>query len=172
MNIKNIISAILLIFVAASVVTAIAKETNRPPETAAQPGVSATATGTHYIATYFRTNVRCKSCLKIENYSQTTIEETYKDQIKDGLLEFRTINTDEPENKHYIDEYLLYTKHVVLSEYVDGQQTRWKNLDRVWELLGDEKQFRDYIEVEVSNFLDQVPDEDVVIVKTDRDGSA
>lgn len=171
MKIKNIISIILLLFVAASVVTAIAKETGRGQAPAEGEVVHQAVEGTHFVATYFRTNVRCKSCINIENYTKTTIEEVYKDIIKDGLLEFRMVNTDEPEHKHYIKEYSLYTKHVVLAEFVDGKQIRWKNLDRVWELLSDEEVFRNYIEVEVSNFLDNVSDEDVIIVAADKDGT-
>jgi len=169
MRIKPIITVILLVFVAASVVTAIAKEATRPPATPEQ-ATAVEEAGPRFIAYYFRNNIRCKSCKLIEAYTTETVTGEYADQIEDGLLEFLVVNVDEPEHKHFVKKYALYTKHVVLAEFDQGGQVRWKNLDRVWELLKDEESFRSYIDVEVSNFLDNVPDEYVVWCDDENEG--
>ena len=62
-------------------------------------------------------------------------------------------NLDEDANAHFIDDYKLFTKSLVLVRYENGQQTKWKNCDKVWELLHDEAAFKKYVESEVASFL-------------------
>jgi len=52
-----------------------------------------------------------------------------------------------------VKDYELYTKSVVLSETKNGKEVRWKNLDKVWTLLGDEAAFKKYVRDEVSAYL-------------------
>jgi hypothetical protein len=43
----------------------------------------------------------------------------------------------------------------VVVDVVDGRQVRWKNLGRIWELLGDEAAFARYVEDEVRQYLER-----------------
>lgn len=105
------------------------------------------------IVYYFHNNFRCPSCHKIENYTKDTINSNFAEQLKAGTLEFKVINFDEKPNKHFVEDYQLYTKSVVLSKVKDGKQVEWKNLDKIWTLLGDKTKFVQYIKTETSNFL-------------------
>ena len=121
----------------------------KPDSMAAKPS----AVVTHkVIAYYFHTTRRCPSCKKIEAYSDEAIRVGYADQLKAGQLEWRVINTDEPGNEHYVDYYQLYTKSLVLSHVDNGTQTKWKNLDKVWELLGDKDGFVIYVQDDIKAF--------------------
>lgn len=102
---------------------------------------------------YFHGTQRCSNCLKIEAYTKETIDSSFASQLKDSLVVWRMINTDEDANKHYRDDYQLFTKSVVLSHCQDGKQVRWKNLDKIWEHLGDKAAFQAYIRDEVSAYL-------------------
>jgi len=42
---------------------------------------------------------------------------------------------------------------VIVSEVVGGKEMRFKNLDLVWRLLGDEAAFERYVANEVAAFL-------------------
>lgn len=106
------------------------------------------------IAYYFHGNRRCVSCKKIESYTQEAIEYGFADRIKSGALQWQVINIDEDENKHYINDYQLYTKSVVLSKTQDGKEISWKNLDKVWNLLNDKDDFVIYIDNELHAFMD------------------
>ena len=105
------------------------------------------------IAYYFYGNVRCVSCKKIEAYSYEAIQTGFKDEIKNGLLEWKTVNIDKPENKHFVDDYELYTRSLVVVEFKNDKQTKWKNLDMVWELLKNKNAFIDYVQKETKEFL-------------------
>lgn len=105
------------------------------------------------IAYYFHGTFRCPSCRRIELYTQEALETAFADALRDGRLEWRVLNVDEPDNAHYINDYKLYTRSVVLSDLRDGKEVRWKNLDRVWRLLGDKEAFLDYVRGEVAAYL-------------------
>jgi hypothetical protein len=108
---------------------------------------------TRFIATYFLTNVRCPSCLNIERLTAEIIQTEFAKELGSGLLEWRTINIDGDGNFHYVKDYKLYTKSVIISEEVRGEEVRWKNLPKVWELLGNEEKFRKYLKEEIVSFM-------------------
>jgi len=103
--------------------------------------------------TYFHTTTRCLSCYKIEALSEATVSATFAAALAKGDLVWRTINIDEPWNEHYVNDYQLFTKSVIVSEVVGGKEMRFKNLDLVWRLLGDEAAFERYVANEVAAFL-------------------
>jgi hypothetical protein len=105
------------------------------------------------VAYYFHTNARCSTCRKIEAYSHEAIEEGFKSELKNGTLELRIINYEEPENRHYIKDYKLVTKSLILVNLVDGKQTEWTNLKLVWQLTKNKEAFLNYVRKEVGNYL-------------------
>ncbi len=114
---------------------------------------AAAKTNTKYIVYYFRTTGRCYSCVQMEKMTKQTIEQDFAKEVKSGLVEFRSVDVEMPENKHYIKDYSLYTKSVIISEVKNGKEVRWKNLDQIWRKLGREYEFRLYISQEVRNFM-------------------
>ncbi len=105
------------------------------------------------IAYYFHSTRRCATCKKLEAYSQEAIESGFEKELESGKLEFKAVNVDEKENNHFVDDYQLYTKALILSRVKDGKQTEWKNLDKIWELVGNEKNYKEYVTKEVADFL-------------------
>jgi hypothetical protein len=101
------------------------------------------------IAYYFHGTRRCPSCMKIEAYSQEAVQTGFAEDLKSGKMEWHVINTDESPNEHYLKDYQLYTKSLVLSHIEKGRETTWKNLEKVWELLGDKEAFIKYVQDEV-----------------------
>ncbi len=108
------------------------------------------------IAYYFHGNRRCANCIKIEKYTTEAVEQGFADLIASGRLEFRIINTDEAENRHFNDDYQLFTKSVVLVNEAGGAQVRWKNLSDIWNLLDDQEAFVGYVKQEVTYFIEDV----------------
>lgn len=115
--------------------------------------VSAQPASHKVVAYYFHTNTRCDTCIKIEAYSHEAIEEGFKNQIKDGTLELRIVNYEEPQNRHYIKDYKLVSKSLILVNVVDGKQTEWTNLKLVWTLVKNKEAFLNYVRGEVKNYL-------------------
>ena len=132
--------AIVIIMIAAGVFSAIQT-------------VSAQTPSHKVVAYYFHTNTRCDTCIKIEAYSHEAIEEGFKSAIKDGTLELRVVNYEEPQNRHYIKDYKLVSKSLILVNLVEGKQTEWTNLKLVWTLVKSKEAFLNYVRGEVKDYL-------------------
>ncbi|MHC4983325.1 MAG: nitrophenyl compound nitroreductase subunit ArsF family protein [Planctomycetota bacterium] len=177
---RTIIAAVLMIFVAGSVVYLVARELNdsseapqseepgkqaenRPSPTslpATAPGTSAVATAERPVSSdrkiivyYFHGYARCVNCLRFEAWTRSIIKTSFAEAVSHGRLEWRVVNVEAPGNRHFIKDYELYTKSVVLVETHDGKRIRWKNLDRIWELVYSEDAYSAYVRRELAAYL-------------------
>ena len=105
------------------------------------------------IAYYFHTTYRCASCRAIEAYSREAIESAFADEIKDGRLLWKVVNIEVKGNEHFVKDYSLYTKSLVLVNEVRGKPAEWKNLEKVWQLLLDKPKFLRYVQDETRGYL-------------------
>ena len=105
------------------------------------------------IAYYFHGNARCPTCHKMEQYAQEAIEENFKDELASGLLIFKTVNVDEKENEHFVNEYQLYTKALIISRVGNGKEIQHKNLTKIWEFVRDKKKFFNYVTTEINDYV-------------------
>ena len=105
------------------------------------------------VAFYFHGNTRCATCRKIEAYADEAIHEGFVQALDTSALTWRVVNIEEPENRHFVEDFQLVTRSVVLAEYRDGNLVRWENLDKVWQLVRDKDGFTSYVQDETREFL-------------------
>ncbi len=120
----------------------------QPLAKAAQDAKSA-----HVIAYYFHGTMRCPTCYKLEQYSKEAIEANFKDALASGKMQFRVVNIDDKGNEHYVNDYQLYTKSLILSLIRDGKEIKWKNMDKIWEYVSNKQKFMDYVKSGVADLL-------------------
>ena len=162
---KTIITAALAIFVAASAAYLIFGGDRRAVETAAAPDRNAVAaaeeagpideskkSGVKTVVYYFHTAYRCYSCQKIEDLTARAVREGFSRELAEGSVVWSPVNIELPENRHFIEDFQLFTKSVVVENVDGGKRVRWKNLARIWELVRDEAGFTKYIRAEVERF--------------------
>lgn len=114
----------------------------------------ADTTGPHRVlAYYFHTTKRCATCRKIEAYTTEAIATGFPEDLREGRLVFQVVNVDEEGNQHFVKDYKLYTKSVIIVDEAPGKQTAWKNLARIWELTGDKEKFVRYVQEETRAYL-------------------
>jgi len=105
------------------------------------------------IVYYFHGTVSCASCDRIEAFGREAVETGFAPQIQSGAVEWREVNTDEATGEHFVKDYGLLTRSIVISDVRHGTERRWKNLDRVWELLDDKAAFERYVQDEVGAYM-------------------
>jgi hypothetical protein len=105
---------------------------------------------------YFHGDFRCSNCYKIEKYSKEAIDKYFAKELSSGDLVYEVINTDEKDNEHFIKDYKLYTKSLVISKIKGGDEVEYKNLEKVWNYLGDKEAFCNYVKEEVAKFLEEM----------------
>ena len=119
-------------------------------ETAKAPA----GTNNKIIVYYFYNSMRCPTCYKLENYAKSGVESGFADAIKAGRLEWKSVNVDDKVNEHFVNDYKLYSKSVIVSTVKDGKESSWKNLDKIWEMVREEGKYREYIRNEVKACLE------------------
>ena len=98
--------------------------------------------------------MRCVSCKTIEAYAKEAVEAGFAGALKDGRLEWRLVIVEEPDSGHFIQDFQLVTRSVVLELVGGGKPKQWKKLQRIWELGGDEEAFKEYIQDETRAYLE------------------
>ena len=105
------------------------------------------------IVYYFYGNRRCATCRKLESYSEEALLTGFESELADSSLVWRAVNYDEEENEHYIKDYQLYTKALILSREGDVKEGEWKNLDKIWQLVRNKDKFIKYVQSETRTFM-------------------
>jgi hypothetical protein len=156
---KQIISSVLLVIALGSLAIwgnreyhksrLIASISNTQPSVETLPVVA----GNQVVMTYFISGVRCESCKKIEDLSREAAEKSFSAEVATQKLVFRVVDTGEPANRHYVDDYKLTSKTVVISRRVDGKETEWKDMDKVWDLLDQPDAFRSYLASAIQDYF-------------------
>ncbi len=144
-------SAFLLVLtgstiVAVTGVAAVAPQKAKPPATATE----APAVSPGLLVYYFHATVRCATCRTIEAYARETVTTRFAADIEARRLAWQAVNVDEPANRHFVRDFQLYTRSVVVVDAKDPR--RYKVLDRVWQLVRDKAAFQRYVEQEIRSF--------------------
>ncbi|MHB8077654.1 MAG: nitrophenyl compound nitroreductase subunit ArsF family protein [Candidatus Krumholzibacteriia bacterium] len=102
---------------------------------------------------YFHTTQRCPTCRRIEQWSDLALRTAFAAELADSSLVFLPVNTDEKGNEHFVKDYELYTKSLIVIDLKDGARQGWENLQKVWEYSGDQEKFFAYVQDGVRNHL-------------------
>lgn len=106
------------------------------------------------IAYYFYGGVRCSSCVLLEKYTRDAMVIGFPDEISAGMVEWKPVDLEKSGNEHFVKDFNLYSKAVIVADTRDGRTVRWKNLDKVWTLLNDRDAFHQYVRSEVAAYLE------------------
>lgn len=123
------------------------------PTNADELNSDAAGPNTIVIAYYFHRTMRCPTCLSIEAQARDAINEGYADALASDRLEWRPVNVEEEGNAHFESEFDLSGSSLVIVEMHDDRVARWKNLERVWELVEDPLAFQEYVWSELVQYL-------------------
>ena len=171
MKLKQILTIVLLVFVVASLAYMVGKEqksglvsgedanSSASVEESRSSSTNEQDTDAHkdiqLVVYYFHGDMRCMTCHKLETYAKEALETYFAEELSSNDIVWQAVNVDKPENRHFIQDYKLVTKSVVISETLTGKEIRWKNLERVWQLVGNRESYLNYIRESISTFLEE-----------------
>ena len=153
MTARKVLTASLLAFAGAAVAYLLFEET-RPQDgpTSSLPGLRPDRVD----ALYLHGTARCVTCRKLESCGEEALRTSFAEALDAGRLVWRPSNVDLPENRHFMQDFQLRFRSLVLVEIRDGQAGRWKNLDQIWQLAGDREACLSYIEEETRRFMESL----------------
>lgn len=127
------------------------KAAAEPAGTPASPAAEAKTA----VVYYFYTNTRCSSCKAIEAYTREAVATKLAAGYKAWSVEFKGVNVDEEANSHFVQDYFLNSKSVVVQKFSGEKPLKWAKLEKIWQLLGDKDAFIAYISTETHKLLDE-----------------
>ncbi len=71
-----------------------------------------------------------------------------------GILAYQAINVEEPGNRHFIRDFGLYTKSIVVVEREGERVKRFKVLSGAWPVARDAVKLKNYIRNQVRAFME------------------
>jgi hypothetical protein len=157
---NNAIGAALLLFAVASVAymglreTGIAGEAIDTSIEHKDAVIAVEGVEPRVIAYFFYGDIHCSTCANLQKYALDALQEHFAAEFESGELQWRTLNMDKPENEHFVMDYGLYSKSVVLVAMADGEEADFKNLEEIWDLEYDQKLYAEYIRSNTREFLD------------------
>jgi hypothetical protein len=127
-------------------------------ETREQPATTAATAGSpdKVIVYYFHGTYRCRACTLLEEYADAAIKEFFGEELKDGKLEWKSVNVEEKGNEHFVGHYQIFSRHLIVSALKDGQEIKWKDCKQIWHKLRNPLDYKEYVQTEVRNYLEGV----------------
>ncbi|MFA6816426.1 MAG: nitrophenyl compound nitroreductase subunit ArsF family protein [Lentisphaeria bacterium] len=153
---KKGVTLLLLLFVLASIAFVVIREVRSrqgaaqclASGTACTNSISAKGNTTPVPATpgvlmvyYFHGTQRCMTCKKIEELTKEAISSKYAKELANGKVLLQSVNIDEPANEHFIKDFQLSSRSVVMQK--DGN---YEKFDDVWTLVHTPEEFTKYLQ--------------------------
>ena len=153
-NVRKLISRLLLGFVLISIGFALGKETaarraGSPGDAA--PGSQQAEVGEKVIVYYMHATIRCVTCNQIEEMAKKLVNVVLADEKEAGKLVWKEVNYQE--DIQLARKFDVLASCVVVAKSVDGEIVDFKRLDDVWTLNGKPDEFNQYIAEAIFSYL-------------------
>ena len=106
------------------------------------------------IVYYFHGDKRCRTCRAIEANTEEALQRRFSEELDSGMLEWKVVNFDRPDNEHYLEDFGLYTSSVVVVEMAGEKAVRHETLQEVWSLVHEKAKFFPYVTSAVRGYLE------------------
>lgn len=102
---------------------------------------------------YFHATIRCHGCLWIEATTDSTIRTAFAPALKEGRLEWRSMNFEEPENQALAQQLKIEGSTLVIAQVVGGEIVRSEQLDQTWYLVDKPAALFDLVHEHIAKYL-------------------
>jgi hypothetical protein len=156
-NGKLVLRFVLLAFVAAAIATMFLRDRTASsgqaaPAAAAAPGKPAQS-GATFVAYYFHTTRRCRTCKLIEAQALETVQSRFAAELRQGRLRWEAVNIEEMGNDRYAADFGVTGSTLVMAEVKGGRPLRFEKLEQVWRFVNQKPAFVDYLQGAVASFM-------------------
>jgi len=145
---------VVAILAMAIVTLGVLAETGERPDSDRVVSDESTTTRPEVVLYYFHGTRRCNTCRTIESYAREAVEGRFQDALRTGTLSCAALNTDEPENAHFVRDFRLVSSSLVLVELEGGKIVRHEILQDAWTLVRDKPRFIAYVQESVGEYLE------------------
>lgn len=101
---------------------------------------------------HFHATQQCWSCIELGRLAQLTLEKRFPEELENGLIEFKEVNVELPENSDIVEKYQASGSSLFVNYMYEGEDHIEEEV-QVWRLLGSEIQFRKYLGDKLEKYL-------------------
>ncbi|MFH1597894.1 MAG: nitrophenyl compound nitroreductase subunit ArsF family protein [Patescibacteria group bacterium] len=94
---------------------------------------------------HFHATQQCWSCITVGELALKTIQEKFPEEYKNGLIVFKDINGELPENKNIVIKYQASGSSLFINAITNGSDNIQEDTT-VWRYVSNETQFINYLE--------------------------
>jgi len=105
------------------------------------------------IAYYFHRTIRCPTCLAIEADAAGIIEDNFSQQLANGNLMWIPFNLDDSGGDKFEKDFDISVSTLVVAKIREGKVAEFKKLEKIWQFVGDEWAFTEYVKSEIDGYL-------------------
>lgn len=105
------------------------------------------------IAMYFHRTERCPTCQKMGSYAEEAVKQGFKQQVKNGTVEFHFIDFQDKKNSKYVKAYDVSEPALIIARIEDNKVKKFKNLEDIWAKVPDKSEFIKYVQDSVKSQL-------------------
>ena len=160
MHPKKIITTVLLIFVAVSIVFLLMPDSDtttvESDPAVVEQGDSSPAPEDRLLVYYLHGNIRCQTCETLEVLSQKAVLSNFEDQISKGTIEWKVVNYEDSGTDHFLKDFDISFQSLVIVDVKENKQLHHENLDKIWELVHDEEAYLAYVKTKIDEHLSKV----------------
>ncbi len=93
---------------------------------------------------HFHGNQQCYSCVLLGDLAQKVVDKNFKKEVESGRLKYMHINAQDPNNLQVAQDYQVTSISLQIGTYTNDGIKR-ENLIQVWNYVGDEVAFENYL---------------------------
>jgi len=101
---------------------------------------------------HFHATQQCWSCITVGEYALKTIKEKFPEEYKNGIIVFKDINGELPENRDMVIKYQARGSSLFINAIIGGKDHIEEDI-KVWRLIMSEIQFANYFENKLKKLL-------------------
>ncbi len=107
------------------------------------------ASSTIYVY-YFHTNIRCETCVLVDNNTHRYLKELFPKELKDGELVFQSINIENKEYQALVAKYKIWGQTLI---FVKGDSAIDRTNDAFMNVSSDSSKWKSMIYKQVESLL-------------------
>jgi hypothetical protein len=101
---------------------------------------------------YFHRTQRCPTCRKMGGYSEEAVKTGFAQEIKDGKVEFHSIDFQDKKNEALTKGYQVGGPTLIVAKVVKNKVADRKTLTEMWTKAGNKDEFIEYVQSNVKEY--------------------
>ncbi len=124
-------------------------QTNKAANNSMSRNNSAVADTTIFVY-YFHSNIRCKTCVAVDEHTHQLLKELFPVQMKNGTIVFKSINVDEKGSESLVEKYKIWGQTML---FIKGDTVIDHTNDAFMNVLEEPDKWEGMVEEQINRLL-------------------